>query len=303
MTTPDQPGPKWLYPIPAYRQVAAIIGTPESDLPKAHRISAEYAMLRSGEAPRPSRGSEHRWHYLTTLNAKILTPPENPAEQFQVQHGMTVHLLYPADNHTLDVPMPLLVQHQAGADPIVRCDPGLIYPNTPEQLTELITAATDGHPHAPHLAAAVMEHHRYPRREFTGLTDEQANRVAEILERGASDILPGETSSSSVFQITYEDGCYYIGHTASSIAERILGIHGEGPAHHSTNHSAQVHGQTMAHSTLCLNSGLAKHDAQDLRRALTGNESMNFARNCPIRAQDNEDRINLMHAFHQSLER
>ena len=220
---PTHSEPDWLYPVPYPGQWSAIIATPEADLPRAHRISALYALLRTKEEPRPARDASCEWAIIRHLHARILTPP--PAggtgrgtptgHDAGIAHGGPNGRLAHANTHAPDRPP------GTGAASSRALRPGTALPDNFRELTELFNAALTDSNEAETLARATMQHHRYQRKKVVGLSQEEIDRVAHYLEKATEHRLPGELRGGhAVFRITYEDGCTYTGFTAGGIDNR-----------------------------------------------------------------------------------
>ena len=142
-----------------------------------------------------------------------------------------------------------------------------------------------------------------------GLTVEEMESLREFLEQGSEFSLPGETRGQSVYRITFEDGCTYLGRTKSlivSAAERVCG-EPNGIFQWGASMAATQHAQVMDRQTVCLASNLSDRAARETQRFLMhhlpnglqaqGN-TMAVTPHCPVEAENQEELLKSMRRFH-----
>ena len=274
MTLQETASSEWYHPIPAPQQICVYIQNSVPDLTLPDLISGEYALYRSDEQLIPSRDNVWPWAHHLRANAAVITSPNQAPTQVAAQTGMTLQITFDAQCDPplpTTLPMPLLIHQEQGQEPLIRCDPTLLYPTTTQEITQLITAALPQHPDPQGLATQVMTHHAAQSEEPpVGLTREEMKRMADWHTKMAAYNIPGERDGHSVFRITYQDGCTYTGSTVSGIDLRVDQIHGKSTdGRYQPHHVAAAHAQAMPHTVQCLNSSLEEHEARTLRRLLT----------------------------------
>ena len=79
--------------------------------------------------------------------------------------------------------------------------------------------------------------------------------------------LPGEAGMNTVFVVAYEDGCRYLGYTGRSVVRRLSELMA-GPFVRGSDAFVREHGQRVPYLVYCVESGLDKRQAQQLRDRL-----------------------------------
>ena len=98
----------------------------------------------------------------------------------------------------------------------------------------------------------------------------QIDSSAVVAQWWADDdvrLLPGEEGGTSVFVVEYEDGCRYLGYTGRSVVRRLSELMA-GPFVRGSDAFVREHGQRVPYLVYCVESGLDKRQAQQLRDRL-----------------------------------
>ena len=171
-------------------------------------------------------------------------------------------------------------------------------------------------PHSPwcqHLIRRPRPKDEFPERSTTNLTEEQIARVRKAIQAGQVDCLPGETDAHSVYNITFENGCTYIGRTTHLIVEaeeRVCGIP-NGVYQWGANTSATQHAAVMSRKTICIASSLSDRQARNIQRYLMQNlpaglhadgNAMTHTDDCGIEAANQQMGLDIMRRYHEGTE-
>lgn len=289
--------PEWLYPIPASGQICVVLKDGENGLNLPNLVSAEYALFTFQDDLLPSRGHPWDWAITVPAKARISTQPKKAPDQVAPQKNLKLHLQVRMQNGTTyqtKYPMALLISQEPSQEPAIRCDPELLYLTTITEITQVLKTALPEHPNTETLAQQVMTHQARPiPKPAPGIAKEETQKLADRLTRAAKENLPGESSACSVFRITYDDGCNYTGNTSLGITDRTSEIHGTKITDRSRPHPlAEAHANRMNYTITCLNSGLTKSDAAELRRRLTGGQkAMAILKECTIAGKEPLSRV------------
>ena len=144
------------------------------------------------------------------------------------------------------------------------------------------------------------------------MPDHQNDDLANSMDDMPDRRITGETDGHSVFRITFEDGCIYIGFTAGLIVDRVAHICGnsrpEPPQGWLRNRREAKHASRMTKTIECFASGLGRRQAYNIREFLIrktadenekGNDTSGIAGECQIWQEEQEERIGNMALYEE----